>query len=184
MVIPEKQQELQKTNLFVLKPIIFLLLQSIFSQEGLEWEAFSAGNNFLIIKRNSSEEIIPIGIISSELRQNFDDGKTDIGGQLMYSSYTRYSNGYYQNRFSAFQLFIDRNIVPQNSIMPFIGIGIGTTTINDAAKSEQLHTLMLSPRIGIELFRFFRTTLEYRLTNYPYSHFNLRFGITLGGRVY
>jgi|GEM_PF-3615901 len=171
-----------------MKSIIFILFfifsLHVFSQEGLEWEAFSVGNNFLMIKRNSQEEITPNGIISSELRQNFDDGKTDIGGQIMFSSYGRHNNNsYYQNRFRAFQLFIDRNIIPKNKIMPFVGIGFGTATINDDALSDQIHTLMLTPRLGIELFRFFRTTLEYRLTNYPYSHFNLRFGITLGGRV-
>ncbi len=182
-----KQRELQNTNLLIMKLIYFflfcLLSLSVFCQEGLEWEALSAGNNFLMIKRNNSEAIIPNGIIASELRQNFDDGKIDIGGQLMFSSYSRHNNVYYQNRFSAFQLFIDRNIVPQNKIMPFIGIGFGTATINDDALSKQIHTLMLTPRLGFELFRFFRTTLEYRLTNYPYSHFNLRFGITFGGRV-
>lgn len=167
-----------------------LTLQNVIAQEGLEWEVASLGSNFLAFKKSRNEKMVSGGEIATELRHNFEDGEYDMGAQIMFSSYNRdnpypYSN--YKNQFSIFQLFMDKNINPEWKAMPFIGLGIGTTTIidseSDLDNKQMIKTLMVTPRVGMEFFRFLRATLEYHLTNYPYSHFAFRVGLIFGGRV-
>lgn len=60
----------------------------------------------------------------------------------------------------------DFNILPYSAFNPYIGIGIGPgigyQRNKDRHESEWIHSLVLAPRIGVELFECLRMSVQYQ----------------------
>ena len=124
-------------------------------------------------------------------------GNLDMGMQLSTTfgsgslSYTQQDTWYWQG---AALVVGDFNLLPYNAFNPYVGLGIGPgfgleKYRDHGYPSEWTHTLVISPRMGVELFESLRMSVQYQwfLTeSRKYSH--LAFGLSwafqpgMGGR--
>ena len=79
------------------------------------------------------------------------------------------------------------NFARGKAISPFIGFGFGLSDRAIVAPGigfygvDKRLGIGFSPRIGIEIYRHFRLTLDFRLTHKIYNAVCLRMGVIIGG---
>ncbi|MGP1621200.1 MAG: hypothetical protein ACTTGX_01855 [Candidatus Cryptobacteroides sp.] len=87
---------------------------------------------------------------------------------------------------SAISFTTSYNFARGTNISPFIGIGVGISgyhilwTCNDL-KHEMTKYIPISPRIGVEIGRHFRLTMDLRLFDKEHHAIFMRAGIVFGG---
>ena len=81
----------------------------------------------------------------------------------------------------------DFNVLPYSIFNPYVGLGIGPgigyKKNKDLQTSEWIHSVVLAPRIGIELFERLRMTVQYQWylnDDDCFSHFAFGLGWTFG----
>ena len=130
-----------------------------------------------------------------ELRYNFKKTPIDLGLELNNTSIER-ENAYNpqpdQNRILSLKngsllLTTSYNFRRGKSISPFIGVGLGISEYDTFAwfgiypNLINEPSLTFSPRIGVEIYRHFRLTMDIRLINKRHNSVCLRMGVIIGG---
>jgi hypothetical protein len=176
-------------KIIILTIIVLGLCNSINAQvQPVEWEIISAGTVL------PTKDAQTLGIIfATEVRFNLDNGKISSGMELSVGGYPRkytaideitgYSRDYRDvgTGFLSFQGLCDYNFNPRRKIMPFAGVGLGLVASRYDDNADGL-AFVPSVRIGCEFYKFFRTTLDYRIMKYGFNYFSLRLGFVIGGR--
>ena len=124
-----------------------------------------AGATFPVDKFVGSKKLGPqFGL---EGRWNFDK-PFDVGLEVYMGSAIRDYEGHtLSNRiFSFLSVYGDYNFNRGNKVAPFVGVGIGDVQCNVIQGSEGREgmSLMVVPRVGVELWNHLRLTADLRLT--------------------
>ncbi|GBU08202.1 hypothetical protein AwDysgo_15330 [Bacteroidales bacterium] len=131
----------------------------------MEWEILSMGAPFGVSAKGSQRIISPFEL-GTELRFSLMEGKYSTGFQYIFSKWHRQTDypqrdfGY-NEFFQAFQSVNDYNFSPQKTFRPFVGLALGMSEVivyNRAYYSTGM-SATLSPRLGIEFFKYGRATL-------------------------
>lgn len=89
--------------------------------------------------------------------------------------------------------YLDYNFRLKDNVSIFAGLGVGLALINyeypewvadDIYEQRYLFTrsAVVTPRVGVELFKRLRLTIDYRLMRKDYSYFSINLGFTIGGK--
>ena len=79
------------------------------------------------------------------------------------------------------QPVVDCNFSIGKYVSPFVGGGLGMAIIDVDSGYDQFNSICFTPRLGIELFKHLRLTLDYRLLKWNLSFWNCSVGFVLGG---
>lgn len=124
-----------------------------------------------------------------ETRYNIPELPFDIGLQASVSSYGGNNNGYDVTNRGSLITFVDYNFRYFKKIDFFAGLGVGMGMTDfkymfgDRRNVSLDRTLVVNPRVGIELFHHLRITAEYRLMDRYYSYFGINIGVPIGGGI-
>lgn len=132
-----------------------------------------------------------------ETRMNFTGTPYDVGAQAMFGYFDRKADdkGVSTNIRHRITLSVtgDYNLRRWRRVAPFVGVGVGYANVEttftrpkgspdrwlDTSLSDQ--SVVISPRIGVELFSHLRITAEYRIMKKEYSFFGINIGGVFGG---
>ena len=123
-----------------------------------------------------------------EARWNLKRLPLDIGTELYIGSAVRQSPELYDmsNRTVALSAVADYNFNRGSMVSPFVGAGISLLSFFDVVEGsygEESSGFVgcFTPRVGVELWRHVRFTLEYRICREGYSTAGLSIGYVFGG---
>lgn len=134
-----------------------------------------------------------------EIRYNVPDKPTDVGVELNYTITARHasdakglfnrSSSYCEFNAASVAVICDYNFeFGDGGVVPFIGVGGGLSKRTYAAKNpDYIHqdrpeeSGVLIARVGVELFRHLRLTLDGRISGRDYNAICLRIGFAIGG---
>lgn len=109
-----------------------------------------------------------------EGRYHLSSHPVNVGLQLDYSTFTRYS------KFRSFSILpvADYNFRNGNKVNPFAGLGAGIAfnNLNGVFNDGFQTNFCLMPRVGIRFINHLNLSCDYQLINKDYSHMNLKFG--------
>lgn len=123
-----------------------------------------------------------------EARYNLNCLPVDVGTQLyMGSAVSKYAGGTLSFRTFSFMSVCDYNFLLGEKVSPFVGIGLGLNSYdivqgnypND--KTDHTMGVGLMPRVGVELFRHVRVTLNAHIGKAKYNTIGLSVGYAFGG---
>lgn len=155
--------------------------QKINSVKPFEVE-ISVGGTYGIGKYVGENQIGPAFAI--EGRYNFPQTPMDLGLEIYGGSTTRkYEDSNLSNRILSLTTYSDYNFMRGKKFSPFIGVGVGIASCkvvqgyygNDAVKA------IFTPRIGIEIFNYFRVTAYSKLGYRGYNNWGISVGYAFGG---
>ncbi|MBQ9637877.1 MAG: outer membrane beta-barrel protein [Prevotella sp.] len=118
-----------------------------------------------------------------EARWNMDT-PFDVGLELYMGSAVRHADHHsLSNRIFSLTVFGDYNFRRGQRLSPFVGLGLGTANceIIQGDMGTEGSSTMLVPRVGIELWRHLRLTLDTRIARRGYNTVGLSVGYTFGG---
>jgi len=130
-----------------------------------------------------------------EGRMNVGCTPWDAGLQFSKGAFDRYAAKYGWEQYimhETLTTFVDYNLRKWKNIALFAGLGVGISSITDEYnytnrkyqrydRSSDGNYTVFTPRIGAELFRHLRITMEYRMTYREYAYFGISIGGVLGG---
>lgn len=134
------------------------------------------------------------GFLGVEIRLNYPSTGWDVG--LQFSLGAMYQNDKvfpidHHIRYKGITTFVDYNYRRWKNIAPFAGLGIGAAFIDDEFSYRDTQqgdsginthrSICFAPRVGVEFFRHYRLTFEYRYMQVQYSTFNITLGVAFGG---
>ncbi len=129
------------------------------------------------------------GMIGMDIRYNIKGGPWDGGVFLEIGSamrdYNKDGGNYYQNnRTTIFGVASHYNFRQGTTVNPYAGLGLGVAS-NDVVGLRKYpskgHSLAVSPRAGVELFRHIRVGCQATLTKKGFHSIALTVGLALGG---
>lgn len=141
-----------------------------------------AGATFPVDKFVGSKKLGPqLGL---EGRWNFDK-PFDVGLEVYVGSAVRdYEHDTLSNRiFSFLSVFGDYNFNRGQKVAPFVGLGIGNVKcdIIQGSEGSEGMSLMVVPRVGVELWNHLRLTADLRLARKGYNTVGISIGYAFGG---
>ena len=118
-----------------------------------------------------------------EARWNFSKIPVDLG--LEYNSCSlmwKNEGDDYRNQLSTLSIFSDYSFWRGRTVSPFLGVGLGYAScdVRDGWYHEG-NRLTFAPRVGVELVRHFRLTIDARLAMKGYNAFEMTAGYVFGG---
>lgn len=119
-----------------------------------------------------------------EGRWNLSQLPVDVGAEIYFGSALRRFNGEDQsNRIFSLSAVGYYDFLRGMKASPFIGLGLGTGSCDvvKGYKDNEGAALVVSPRIGIELFNHLRLTFEARIARNCYNTMGLTIGGVIGG---
>lgn len=166
---------------FTMSAGVKLKAQTIQPVKRLEIEA-KVGATFPVDKFVGSKKLGPqFGL---EGRWNFDK-PFDVGLEVYMGSAIRDYEGHtLSNRiFSFLSVYGDYNFNRGSKVAPFVGVGIGDVKCDVIQGSEGREgmSLMVVPRVGVELWNHLRLTADLRLARKGYNTVGISIGYTFGG---
>lgn len=127
----------------------------------------------------------PIRALALEGRFNFRNHPLDLGLEYYFGKTPRERAPLeWKARVMGYSVFLDYNFRRGTNFSPFVGAGVGLgvcKNVNGEAVGPEGHRFLLSPRLGVELFRHVRLTAFARFAGRSYNHIGLSLGIVLGG---
>lgn len=163
--------------------LLFFITNPLLGQEVTKFEVEVAiGPNFG--KKNVKGSSIREGVnIILEARCNYTPN-IDFGLQFLVGAYDllykeRGREVTYRNMI--LQPVVDYNFRIGKKVSPFVGGGLGMAVIDVDAGYDQFNSICFTPRLGAELFKHLRLTLDYRLLKWNLSFWNCSVGFVLGG---
>lgn len=79
------------------------------------------------------------------------------------------------------QPVVDYNFRMSKHVSSFVGGGLGMAIVDVDLGYNQFNSICFTPRLGVELFKHLRMTLDYRLLKWDLSFWNCSVGFVLGG---
>ena len=79
------------------------------------------------------------------------------------------------------QPVVDYNFRMGKHVSSFVGGGLGMAIVDVDLGYNQFNSICFTPRLGGELFKHLRVTLDYRLLKWDLSFWNCSVGFVLGG---
>lgn len=140
------------------------------------------GATFPIDKYVGNNQLGPA--LSLEGRYNFNQVPFDLGLEIyMGSTARRFEDSNLSNRIASVSLFSDYNFMRGSKIFPFIGVGIGYASCDvvQGSYGDDAKKVLVTPRLGVELFRHLRLTCYSRLCMKGYNNFGVSVGYAFGG---
>jgi len=123
-----------------------------------------------------------------EARYNFRHAPVDVGMQIyMGTALSRYQGGDLSCRTFSIMPVCDYNFNPGKKVSPFVGIGVGPNIYDiivgsyDNDRTDGTSNIGIMPRVGVELGRHLRFTLNAHLGKRIYNTVGLSIGYTFGG---
>lgn len=117
-----------------------------------------------------------------ESRWNLRQLPIDVGAEIYYgSALRRYQGEDQSNRIFSLSAVGHYNFMRGSRLSPFVGLGIGTGSCDvvEGFKDNEGGTVVVSPRVGVELFHHLRLTVDARFARKGYN----TVGITVGGVI-
>ena len=137
------------------------------------------------IGRFVSDSRKPVRAFALEGRVNFRNHPLDLGLEYYFGKTPRaHAPLEWKARVMGYSVFLDYNFRRGTNFSPFAGCGVGLgvcKNVNGEAVGPEGHRFLLSPRLGVELFRHVRLTAFARFAGRSYNHIGLSLGIVLGG---
>lgn len=123
-----------------------------------------------------------------EARYNLNCLPVDVGTQLYIgSAVSKYAGGILSFRTFSFMSVCDYNFLLGEKVSPFVGIGLGMNGYDivqgyyPGDKTDNTMGVGLMPRVGVELFRHVRVTLNAHIGKRNYNTIGLSVGYAFGG---
>lgn len=203
----EEKRLMMKQKIFLL--IVILATINLHAQEIQPFEAEISGwityptstwedHSGTVITDNDNKIGLEFGV---EGRYNFRHSPLDVGLRIDYSAAHRkaigssasqsgsgisfnYDDATAKWRVVSIVAMADYNFPEQDRTSFFIGAGLGYDSLdeNHSDRDGWGSALVFIPRIGIEVHRFVRLTLDAHITKSYYNTVGLNVGLVLGGR--
>ena len=123
-----------------------------------------------------------------EARYNLNCLPVDVGTQLyMGSAVSKFAGSTLSFRTFSFMSVCDYNFLLGEKVSPFVGIGLGLNSYDIVLgnypddKTDHTMGVGLMPRVGVELFRHVRVTLNAHIGKAKYNTIGLSVGYAFGG---
>ncbi|MBR5441153.1 MAG: porin family protein [Prevotella sp.] len=112
----------------------------------------------------------------------------DIGAEIYWGFADRdYLGENFSYRILSISTFVDYNFRRGQNVSPFVGIGLGDADCcvlehkELGGSSDDGTTIVFTPRVGVELWRHLRLTLDARIARKGYNTIGLSVGYAFGG---
>jgi len=122
--------------------------------------------------------------IGLEARWNLRNLPLDLGAELAVSSTCRRYNGEdLTDRIIGISFVCDYNINRGENVSPFVGLGLGNASceVLTGDYGTDADKVLFTPRVGVELWRHLRLTLESRIVREGFNNVGFTVGYVFGG---
>lgn len=176
-----------KTSIFAtIIGVLLLNSSNVMAQENLPVKSFEVevktGTTYPLDNLVGSKRLgIQFGL---EGRWNIKRSPFDVGAEAyMGAAFRHYQGEGMSHRLLSFSAFGDYNFLRGHTISLFIGVGVGVAACDNIKGSYGTEgtSALFIPRIGMEISRHLRLTLDARIARKGYNTIGLSIGYAFGG---